>query len=140
MIKKYLFDTCIWRDHYENRFGPQGRPLGDYASNLFMKVIRNKDILLFSEFIIGELKNDFGEEEINEMLNVLFIAGILKKVDASEADYKEAKKIGLERNLPIGDVLHAILARNNGAILVSQDNHCQQLKDIAEVKKPEQII
>ena len=137
---KYLFDTCIWRDHYENRFGPQGRPLGKYATKLFMRIIRNKDVLLFSEFIIRELKSDFSENEINEMLNVLFIANILEKVEVFEEDYKEAKKIGLERNLPTGDVLHAIIARNNGAILVSQDNHCQQLKDIVEVKKPEQII
>ena len=137
---KYLFDTCIWRDHYENRFGPQGRPLGKYATKLFMRIFRNKDVLLFSEFIIRELKSDFSENEINEMLNVLFIANILEKVEVFEEDYKEAKKIGLERNLPTGDVLHAIIARNNGAILVSQDNHCQQLKDIVEVKKPEQII
>ena len=140
MVCKYYFDTCIWRDHYENRYAFSGKPLGEYATKLFMHIIKNKDILLFSEFIVRELRNDFDEKEINDMLNVLFMTGILKSVEVSEDNYKEAKKIGSERNLPPGDALHAILARNNKAILVSQDEHHQKLKDIVEVKKPEQII
>ena len=32
------------------------KPLGEYASKLFAKVIKEKDILLFSEFIVRELK------------------------------------------------------------------------------------
>jgi predicted nucleic acid-binding protein len=139
-MTKYYFDTCIWRDHYENRIGSQGRPLGKYATNLFANVIKNQDTLLFSEFIIRELKNGFNEKEISEMLNVLYIAGILEKVTMKEEDYKEAKRQGMERNLPAGDVLHALLARKNNAIFVTQDNHCLQLKDIVEVKKPEEII
>ena len=140
MAEKYYFDTCIWRDHYENRYGLTGKPLGKYATELFMHVIRNKYILFFSEFIVRELKSDFDEKEINDMLNVLFMTGILNRVEISEENYKEAKKIGTERNLPPGDVLHAILARNNNAILISQDEHHQKLKDIVEVKKPEEII
>lgn len=140
MTETYYFDTCIWRDFYENRFGKKGKPLGRYASKLFMHVMKNKDILLFSELIVRELKTDFNEEEVNDMLNVLFISKILKRVDADEEDYKEAKKIGVERNLPTGDVLHAIVARNNKAILLSQDEHIQKLKDVVEVKKPEEII
>ena len=140
MAEKYYFDTCIWRDHYENRYGFGGKPLGEYATKLFIHIIRNKDILLFSEFIIRELKSDFDGGEINDMLNVLFMAGILKRVEVSEENYKEARKIGISRNLHPGDVLHAILARDNNAILVSQDEHHQRLKDIVEVKKPEQII
>jgi len=140
MAEKYYFDTCIWRDHYENRYGLSGKPLGEYATKLFAKVIKDKDTLLFSEFIIRELKSDFEEEEINDMLNILFISGILKKVEVKEEDYKESKKIGVERNLPPGDVLHAILARNSNAILVSQDEHLQKLKNIVEVKRPEEIV
>jgi predicted nucleic acid-binding protein len=140
MSEKYYFDTCIWRDHYENRYSLGGKPLGEYASKLFMRIIRNKDVLFFSEFIVRELKSDFDEKEINGMLNVLFRAGILKRVEVSEDNYKEARKIGTEKNLPPGDVLHAILARDNNAVLVSQDEHHQRLKNIVKVKKPEQII
>ena len=49
MTTKYFLDTCIWRDFYEDRFGKTGRPLGKYASNLFMKILKNKDKIVFSE-------------------------------------------------------------------------------------------
>lgn len=140
MAEKYYFDTCIWRDHYEARFSLTGKPMGDYASRLFAKVIKDKDTLFFSEFIIRELKSDFDNEDISNMLNVLFVSGILKKAEISEIDYRKAKEIGLERNLPPGDVLHAIIAAKSNAVLVSQDKHLQQLKDIVEVKRPEEII
>ena len=41
--KKYLLDTCIWRDFYEDRFSKINRPLGKYAHDLFMKIIKNKN-------------------------------------------------------------------------------------------------
>lgn len=140
MAEKYYFDTCIWRDHYEARFSLSGKPMGDYASRLFAKVIKDKDTLFFSEFIVRELKSDFDEEDINNMLNILFISGILNRAEINEKDYRKAKEIGVKRNLPAGDVLHAIIAAKSNAILVSQDKHLQELKDIVEVKKPEEII
>ena len=139
-MTKYLLDTCIWRDHYETRYGPKGRPLGEYATRLFMNLIRNQDTILFSELTIRELMNDFDEKEVNQMLNVLHISRILKRVETEEEDYEEAKRIGMERNLPASDVLHALLARKNDAVFVTQDKHGQQLKDIAKVRKPEEII
>ena len=139
-MTRYYFDTCIWRDFYEDRFGPKGRPLGKYATALFMKILKNKDIVLFSEIIIRELKTDYTQVEINNALKFIFIHGILRKVEVPKESQIEAEKISKKRNLPAADVLHAILARNNKAILVSQDNHFKKLKDIAEVKKPEKII
>lgn len=140
MAERYYFDTCMWGDFYEDRFGIKGRPLGKYASQLFIHLIKNKDILYFSDLIIRELKTEYDENEINDMLNVLFISKILKKVEMTEEDYKKSRLIAAERNLPVSDALHAILARNNNATLISQDNHLQELKDIVKVKKPEEII
>ncbi len=74
------------------------------------------------------------------MFNILFVAGILKKVDIDNGDYQKAKKIGIERKLPTGDVLHAVIAAKHNAILVSQDKHIQKLQDIVKTKKPEEII
>jgi len=105
-----------------------------------MKILKNKDIVLFSEIIIRELKTDYTQVEINNALKFIFIHGILRKVEVPKESQIEAEKISKKRNLPAADVLHAILARNNKAILVSQDNHFKKLKDIAEVKKPEKII
>ena len=64
----------------------------------------------------------------------------MEKVDVSDKQREEAKKIAEEREVPKGDVIHAILARDNNAILISRDKHFQLLKDICEVMKPEDII
>lgn len=140
MPKRYYLDTCIWRDFYENRFGHKGEPLGSHANQLFVKLIKGKDKIIFSDFVVKELKKDFNEQEISEMLTILFLSKVLERVGFSEEDYKEAKKIALERNIPAGDALHAIIARNNNSIFVSQDKHAVKLKDIAKVMKPEQVV
>ena len=139
MPQKYYFDTCIWRDFYESRTGLKGKPLGKYAAELFMKVIKRKDTLFYSDLIVRELKKDYDEKEVNEMLNFLFLTNILKIVEMKKEDYLEAKGISEQRSLPTADAFHAVLARNNHAILISQDAHLQELKDIVQVKRPEEI-
>ena len=39
-----------------------------------------------------------------------------------------------------GDAMHAILSRNNEAILVSRDRDFQRLKYIIEVRSPEDLL
>ena len=141
MKQPYYLDTCIWRDHYENRFGPAGRPLGDLASKVFMKIMKEKQTLFYSDFVARELKKDYGEKDINDMFNVLFLSGILKRVDIEEKHFKEAKKLSAEKKVPLGDALHAILARDHNAILITQDwKDFSKLTDVVDVKKPEDIL
>ncbi|MBI3026645.1 PIN domain-containing protein [Candidatus Woesearchaeota archaeon] len=49
---------------------------------------------------------------------------------ATEKQREEAKKIAEERNVPAGDALHAIIARDNDLILVTRDSHFRKLEDI----------
>jgi predicted nucleic acid-binding protein len=139
MTKRYYLDTCIWRDHYENRTGFFGRKLGNHATNLFNKLMSKKGRILFSRLIYIELTMSYSEECVNDMLNLLIRINILEKVDISDSQDSEAKRIARERNLPSHDVLHAILARDNGAVIITQDKHFDMLKDIVDVKKPEEI-
>ena len=138
-MANYYFDTCIWRDFYENRFSKLGKPLGKYAADLFMKVVKRKDILFYSDLNIKELKIDYYEKEVTDMLNFLFLTSILQKVEMNSEDYVEAKKLAKARHVPTADAMHAILSRNNNAIFVSQDKHAQKLKDVVDVKKPERV-
>lgn len=140
MTEKYLLDTCVWRDFYEDRFSKSGRPLGQYATDLFIKILKNKDKIVFSEALIWELKKDYKEKEIYDMLNLLFLNKILVKIEITKEEYSEAKKLAQERNLPFVDCLNAVHARNHKAILVSQDEHyLRSLSDISKTVKPEQI-
>ena len=141
MKRVYLLDTCIWRDFYENRFSKIGRPLGEYATKLFMKILKDKDKILFSEALILELKRDYEEKDVNNMLNLLFLNKTLERIEIIKEEHLEAKKLSQERNIPYIDCLNAIHARNHKAMMISQDDHYfKNLIDITKTIKPENII
>jgi hypothetical protein len=140
MLKRYYLDTCIWRDFYENRVSLKGRPLGRYAADLFRKIIKNKNLLFYTDLTIKELKIDYNEKEIVNMLDFLFMLNILRKASITKEDYIEAKNQSRLTNVPMPDALHAIISRNNHAIFISQDKHAQRLKQITIVKRPEEIL
>ena len=138
MSEKYYIDTSIWMDLYEDRKGFSGEPLCDYALKLFMLIKAKKLTLVISDLLIKELEMNYSIAEINGMMKPL--ESLTEKIFVMTKQRDEAKKIALERNLPLGDVLHAILARDHNLILVTRDNHFRQLKDISDYHKPEELI
>jgi len=139
MTEKYYLDTSIWRDYYENR-SDKFRPLGEWALNLINKIIKDKNFILYSDFVIEELKVKYSEEEINKVFEVIKKKGLLLKVDISEKQAKEAASLCKKKKVAFGDALHAILARDNKVIMITRDEHFIELADIVEIKKPEDLI
>ncbi|MBI2136713.1 PIN domain-containing protein [Candidatus Woesearchaeota archaeon] len=140
MADKYLLDTCIWRDFYENRFSRSGNPLGEYASKLFIKIIKDHDTILYSEALIRELKIDYDEKDIFDMLNVLLFSKVLERIDITKEQFNEAKKLAEDRDIPFVDCLCAVQARDHNAIAVTQDKHFfENLSDITKAVKPQDI-
>lgn len=137
MKEKYYLDTAIWVDYYENR-RDKFRPLGEWAFELFKKIRKNKEKVLYSDLVVNELSMAYDKETINKIFEIA--SEMLEKVEIRKEQRREAKKVAKERKIPRGDVLHAILAKDNNAILVSRDKHFQLLRDIYEFVKPEDII
>jgi len=135
-MTKYLVDTCVWRDFYENRTGLTGNNLGKHAAKFFSKVIENEDKILFSEFLIDELKIQYSDEEITNFLSIFIMMRILKRINITNEEIYEAEKLSTKRNLPFVDCLDAVQARNHNAILISQDKHFQKLSDITKTMLP----
>jgi len=133
----YYLDTSIYIDYYENR-KDKFRPLGDWAHRLLALIEANDDVLLISAFVISELEKHFSEKEVKDILNNY--KGVLYKIEFTEKQYKEARKICSDRKIPLGDALHAIIARDENAILVTRDKHFEKLSDIVECRRPEDII
>lgn len=139
MAQKFYLDSAIWRDYFENR-SDKFRPMGEWALNLINDVLENKDHILYSDLIIEELKVKYNEEEINNILEIANKRDLLIKVNISRSQAKEAGILCKQRSVAFGDALHAILARDNGAIMVTRDKHFLELTDITEIKKPEDLI
>lgn len=137
MTKKYLIDTSIWVDLYEDRKGYQNEPLGDFAFKLFSIIKSRQNKIVITDLTIRELEMNYSIEEINGMMKLF--ESMLDKIIASKEQRDEAKRIAEERDLPKGDVLHTILARDNRLILISRDKHFKQLTDISNYYKPEEI-
>ena len=138
MAEKYYVDTSIWMDLLEDRKSYTGEPLGDYALKLFAMIKDQNHQLVLSDLLIRELESNYSTEEINGM--ILPFTKIIQKIFVTTTQRDEAKKIATERNLPPGDVLHAIIARDNSLIMVTRDKHFKKLEDITKHYKPEEII
>jgi len=137
MTEKYYLDTSIWMDYYEDRKDPS-KDLGEFAFRLLCKLLASKSKIVVSTFLLRELEVAYSLDKIRGLTKPF--EKLMEKVDVSDSQREEAKKIAKERDVPKGDVIHAILARDNNAILVSRDKHFQLLKDICDVVKPEDII
>lgn len=139
MTEVFLIDTCIWRDFYENRVDKSKNLLGEHASKLFIKILKNNYKILFSESLLWELKKDYNERDIKDMLTLLIINNNLMNIKITKEEYSEAKILSEKRDIPFVDCLNAIQARNNKATVITRDRHFDKLSDIAKVLKPEQV-
>lgn len=138
MPEKYYIDACIWRDFHENR-EDKFRPLGEWAFFLFRMIRETKSKVLYSDLVIKELSTAYDEKSIKEIFNIIEQEGLLEKVKISKEQIQEAVRLKRERKLPFPDLLHAILARDNGAIMVTRDVHFEEFEDIATLRKPEDL-
>jgi predicted nucleic acid-binding protein len=136
-MKKYYIDTAIWRDLHENR-QDKFRPLGEWAFQFIKKIIEKKDVVLYSELVVDELSKDYNEQEIKQIFEIVASTNLLNYVYINNNQIAEAKK--LAKIIPFADALHAILARDNNAILITRDRHFESLYGFVEIHKPEELL
>ncbi len=138
MSKRYLVDTCIWIDLYEDRVGYNGEPLGEYAWQFVKKIKAADDRVVVTNFGLKELERRCTLEQINGLFAMLRIP--IDTVSVDKKQWNEASLLSQERNLSRGDAIHAIVARDNALTLVTRDNHFKLLTDISIFYKPEELI
>jgi predicted nucleic acid-binding protein len=136
MHKKFYLDTSIWRDYFEDRKDSL-RPLGEFAFQFLKNCAMYNCQIFYSEVVLFEL-GGFSKELVLEKLS--FFQNLLLKIPVSIVQMKEAKQISAERNLATNDVLHAILARDNNATLITRDAHFKELFDVVDSKAPEEAL
>lgn len=135
---KYYIDTCIWRDYFENR-SDNFRPLGEWAFKLIHKIISNEDLIIISDHLIKELEIRYSKEEIRNILSIipsqLFV---YKNISTRHIAY--SKQIKKKYKIPWADALHAAIAKESQALLITRDKHLEELYPDFEIKKPEDLI
>lgn len=135
----YYFDTQIWIDHYLKR-GLSGI-YGEQALKLILKIIAEDSKVIFSNFNEKEMKDiGLSEIEINSLLSMIKPDHI-KRVSVTKFQFEEARRLAKQRDVPLGDTIHAILARDHGVALISRDEKdFRKLKDITDFREPKDLI
>jgi len=83
------------------------------------------------------LRRGYSLEQINGMFKPF--EDILEKIFVNKEQRDEANELGITRNLPKGDALHAVLARDYQLKLITRDKHFRDLSDISKSYKLEEI-
>ncbi len=140
MAKKFYLDSCIWLDYFGDRKDGL-RPLGEFAFQFLKKCENNNFSVLVSDTVVLELETILPKEQVKEIFSSF--KRIIQKVNASAEEVSEARKEWNKRskNIPFKDILHAIISKNNNAVIISRDRHfLEDLSLIVEVQKPENLL
>src|SRR3989338_2738312 len=137
MTQRYYFDTSIWLDLFENR-DEEHLLKGKHVWALMKKILAEDSLIIYSDIIVEEL-HDFGYPPYK--IEALFqpFQRILLFVYANENQKWKANDLCKKRNIPPYDALHALIARENNAIMVTRDHDFQLLLDIIIPKRPEEL-
>ena len=137
-MRKYYFDTSIWLDLFENRDEP-GLPKSRFVKELVNKILKMDGRILYSDVVMTEMSEiSYPYNEIKQKFATLI--KILVYVESTKTQFGKAKDISSKRKVPKRDALHALLARDNGAVMVTRDKHFNELRDITIPKKPEECL
>ena len=82
---------------------------------------------------------NYSGEKIKKTFEVV-PSKLLIKVPISKEQIKEALAISKKLKIPKKDALHAVLSRDNKAILVTRDKHFYELQETVTIRKPEDLI
>ena len=120
---KYYVDTCVWIDFIEDRTD----------SDFFIKCIENNDTIIYSYPLEKELLKYIHNTKLKILYTLFLSKGLIEIISVTEASKSEAFNLSNERKIPFADALHAVLARDNNAILITRDKHFLKLLDICSV-------
>jgi predicted nucleic acid-binding protein len=138
MQQRYYLDTCIWIDYLENR-SDKFRPLGNWALRLIKQIIQDEDCIVISKLVKDELRAKLSKKEIGEMIKIV-PQQLTIEIKTRPKQLLEAKEKQRELGTPLKDTVHAILARDIDAILITRDKHFIQLQEIITIRRPEDLI
>lgn len=138
-MKRFYVDTNIWLDYAFER-KDNIRPLGELAFQFLKKCRKNRWQVLYSDLVLKELRKQLTKEEIEERcFRIISEASLLVKVEKSITQAEEAVTLSKKDAVPGPDAMHAILARDNKAVLISRDFHFKRLSRIVSAFLPEEI-
>ena len=123
---------------FENRNEPNF-PKSDLAQELINKIIKDNNRIIISDNLYHELFTlGYSHQEIKDKF--MDFRKILIFVNSTKKEIGKARDLSFKRKIPKRDALHALIARNNKAIMITFDRDFNKIKDIIISKTPREII
>ena len=133
MAEAYV-DSNVFLDYCWNRQSGM-RPLGEFACQFITRALQCEFVVLITEDVVEEVSRAMRtspSEMRKRVLAQLSAAGKLKEIRYTPAEEREARQVASKYAIPRADALHAVVARDNGAILVTSDKHLLMLEGKGE--------
>jgi predicted nucleic acid-binding protein len=136
-MERVYIDTAIWRDYFEKRKDSK-KELGEIAGRFLEKLIKESVVIVFSDIVKRELLHTYAHQELDALF-LPFQQNIVE-VEACTDDFFEAHALSMEHDVPFGDALHAVLARNHRAHMITRDKDFKRLQNVCPFQKPEDVV
>jgi predicted nucleic acid-binding protein len=114
------------------------RPMGEFASHFLFEANEKGCSFLYSDLVVEELQKAYSPQKI-ALIFQPYLSN-LRKVPITREQALESKQLARTRTESHRqDILHAILARDNHATLVTRDKGFESLTDMVVIARPEEI-
>lgn len=138
MHRLFYFDTSIWLDFLEDRDEPN-MPKSTWIRKLVEKIEKIGDKILFSDVVLFELEDQgYSRYEIEQIIEDF--GDIIINTEATDEQVRRSKDLARKRDIPSGDALHSLIARDNIAVMVTFDRHFDKLRDITLSFNPKNLL
>lgn len=115
------------------------RPLGEFAFQFLDWCRRENHAILVSDHVIDELSSYYSKQRISILFQPFTVTILF--VHLAGEELKEARGLSKTRKEShFADILHAIIARNHRAVIITRDKGFQSLADIVESHPPEELV
>lgn len=127
----------FWLDRSEN-----GIPVGDFAHQLLRSAILCRYTIVISESTIFELNRNYPGGNIEKKFDDLKKLNKIKIERVTEKHLLDAKKLAYRMKVPVHDAVHALICKEQKAVMVTRDAHFfEKLSDIVlRVARAEEML
>lgn len=135
-MKKVYVDTNEYLDYWLDR-QDNFRPLGLFAGQVFDAVKGCTFTLVISDSIVKEIDKNLPYPSVaKEFFRNIRKLDKLIEIKVTREVFNKAKAMSKEKSIPIHDCVHFLVAKSEGALLVTEDKH---LLGMDNVVKPQEL-
>ncbi len=128
-MPSYYLDTNIWLDIHEQRGSNS-----DNALTFLRDALTSDAIFVWSTLHTAELKRlDYTLDEQHTLITII-PSSRRRLISVTRHNINTARRLARQRDVPVHDALHAVLAKEHAAIIVTRDRHFLRFSDIVEIR------